>query len=570
LNVEIYCPNYIIFGHLLNWRRTNRIVRNLRQRIFRASKEGYLKKVASLQKLMLRSRSNILLSVRRVTQLNQGKQTAGVDKVVVKTPQTRGRLLDELSTFSPWRAKPVRRVYIPKANGKLRPLGIPVVCDCCLQAMVKNALEPYWEARFEATSYGFRPGRSGHDAIAKIYLLARPNKRKRWVVDADIKGAFDHINHDFLLDAIGAFPARELIRQWLKAGYLENNRFEQTGAGTPQGGVISPLLANIALHGIEEAPSVRKTLPNGKLIITAEGVKYNAQCKTVGRKAVVRYADDFVVFCESKEAAEQSVTTLTKWLNERGLESSPEKTRIVHLTEGFDFLGFNVRLYQAPKTAKGGRKLLVKPSKGSVTKIREKLRDQWRHLKGQNAKAAVKELNPIIRGWANYFRISVAGKVFQQLDEWMFRREVRYAKRNHPKKSAARMQARYFGRLNPERDEEWVFGDEESGMHIVKFRWFPIERHVLVRGQASPDDAGLKDYWAGGNRARARDLTAGRRKLAERQSGCCWICGESLFNGEELHAHHRVPKHCGGWDSYDNLALVHVYCHQQIHARADV
>jgi len=285
---------------------------------------------------------------------------------------------------------------------------------------------------------------------------------------------------------------------------------------------------------------------------------------------VVRYADDFVVFCESKEAAEQSVTTLTKWLNERGLEFSPEKTRIVHLTEGFDFLGFNVRLYQAPKTAKSGWKLLIKPSKESVTKIREKLRGQWRHLKGQNAKAAVKELNPIIRGWANYFRISVASKVFQQLDEWMFRREVRYAKRNHPKKSAAWMQARYFGRLNPERDENWVFGDKESGMHIVKFRWFPIERHVLVRGQASPDDAELKDYWAGRNRARARDFTAGRRKLAERQSGCCSICGESLFNGEELHVHHRVAKHCGGWDSYGNLALVHFYCHQQIHARADV
>ena len=224
----------------VNWRRTNRIVRNLRQRIFRASKEGDLKKVASLQKLMLRSRSNILVSVRRVTQLNQGKQTAGVDKVVVKTPQARGRLVDELSVFSPWQAKPARRVYIPKANGRLRPLGIPVVRDRCLQAMVKNALEPFWEARFEATSYGFRPGRSGHDAIAKIYLLAQPNKRKRWVVDADIKGAFDHINHDFLLNAIGAFPARELIRQWLKAGYLENNRFEQTEAGTPQGGVITP------------------------------------------------------------------------------------------------------------------------------------------------------------------------------------------------------------------------------------------------------------------------------------------------------------------------------------------
>ncbi len=196
----------------VNWRRANGIVRNLRQRIFRASKDGDLKRVASLQKLMLRSRSNILTSVRRVTQLNSGKNTAGVDKVVVKTPKARGELVDELSTFSPWRAKPARRVYIPKADGKLRPLGIPVVKDRALQAMVKNALEPFWEAKFEAISYGFRPGRGCRDAIGKIYLLARPNKSKKWVVDADIKGAFDNISHEHLLKTIGEVPGRELIK----------------------------------------------------------------------------------------------------------------------------------------------------------------------------------------------------------------------------------------------------------------------------------------------------------------------------------------------------------------------
>ena len=259
---------------------------------------------------------------------------------------------------------------------------------------------------------------------------------------------------------------------------------------------------------------------------------------------------------------------LTRWLKERGLEFSPEKTRIIHLVEGFDFLGFNVRLYPAPKTTKTGWKLLIKPSKASVSKIREKLRAKWRRLNGQNVKAAVKELNPIIRGWANYFRISVASKVFHQLDQWMFHREVRYAKRSHPKKSAAWMRARYFGRFQAERDENWVFGDKESGMHILKFSWFPIERHVLVRGQASADDSKLNEYWAARNRARARDHKPSRRKFAERQGGCCWTCGESLFNGEPCQLHHRVPKRCGGWDGDDNLALVHLYCHQQIHARS--
>jgi RNA-directed DNA polymerase len=224
----------------IDWRKAQRIVRNLRQRIFRATQAGDFRKVRSLQKLMLRCHSNILMSVRRVTQINAGKNTPGVDKLVVKTPAARGRLVDQLATGQPWQSKPVRRVYIPKANGKLRPLGIPAVFDRCLQALVKNALEPEWEARFERSSYGFRPGRGCHDAIGKIFLLASGVKRKRWVVDADIAGAFDNINHDFLLRTIGPAPGRELIRHWLKAGVMEDGVVHETPLGTPQGGVITP------------------------------------------------------------------------------------------------------------------------------------------------------------------------------------------------------------------------------------------------------------------------------------------------------------------------------------------
>src|SRR5205807_8504678 len=273
----------------INWKKANRTVRNLRQRIFRAAQEGNLKKVHSLQKLMLKSYSNRLVSVRRVAQINAGKNTPGIDKLVIKTPAARGRMVDTLAHYSCWKAKPARRVYIPKANGKLRPLGIPVVMDRCLQALVKNALEPFWEAKFEGTSYGFRPGRSCHDAIEKIFVLACPNKTKKWVLDADIKGAFDNISHDYLLKAIGPIPGRELIKQWLKAGYVEQEVFHATEQGTPQGGVASPLLANIALHGMEEAI----------------GVKYDSRGQLVGKRAVVRYADDFVCFCESRQDAEQ-------------------------------------------------------------------------------------------------------------------------------------------------------------------------------------------------------------------------------------------------------------------------
>jgi RNA-directed DNA polymerase len=533
-----------------NWRKVHRTVRNLRQRIFRAAQEGDLNKVRSLQKLMLKSYSNRLVSVRRVAQINAGKNTAGVDKLVIKTPAARGRMVDFLAHFTLWKAKPARRVYIPKANNKLRPLGIPVVVDRCLQAMVKNALEPAWEAKFEGTSYGFRPGRSCHDAIEKIFVLARPNKTKKWVLDADIKGAFDNISHDYLLQAIGSVPGRELIKQWLKAGYVEHGTFHATEQGTPQGGVVSPLLANIALHGMEEAI----------------GVKYDYRGQLIGKRAVVRYADDFVCFCESREDAEQVQEILVEWLKERGLTLSEEKTRIVHLTEGFDFLGFNIRHYPAPQTSRTGWKLLIKPSKESVQDVQKKLKDQWNKAQGTTVQSVLAKLNPIIRGWANYFRTVVAKEIFSKLDSWMFYKADRYTRRMHPNKSADWRHRTYWGRFQLDRLDPWVFGDKQTGGHLLKFSWFPIERHTLVKGRASPDDPHLADYWKKRQAAKAKDLTLSKQKLAKRQKGRCPECGESLFNEEEPQVHHLLARTQGGKDSYSNLVLVHLLCHQRIHA----
>ncbi len=497
---------------------------------------------------MLRSYANTLVSVRCVTQVNQGRKTAGVDNVVVKTPQHRGHLVDHLMTCQPWRAKPAKRVYIPKPNGKLRPLGISTILDRCLQARIKNALEPSWEARFEGSSYGFRPGRSCHDAIGKIYQLARPHKTKKWVVDADIRGAFDNISHTHLLETIGDAPGRELIKQWLKAGYVDNGVFHETDTGTGQGSVVSPLLANIALHGMEDALDVT----------------YGTRGEICGKRAVVRYADDFCVFCESKGEAETVVGILERWLALRGLTLSKEKTRIVHLTEGFNFLGYHVKHYKVSTTATG-YKLLITPSKDAVAHVRAKLRDEWKHLRGANALAVIKKLNPIIRGWANYHRVVVASRTFQILDEWMFRREVHHVKRTHPTKSRDWTRERYGGRLNKERADNWVFGDKRSGAYLLKFRWFKIERHALVKGTASPDDTRLKDYWITRNAAKAKDLTPSRQKIAKNQNHRCPICGESLFNEEETQLHHREPRMAGGQDRYGNFALVHLYCHQQIH-----
>ena len=537
----------------IDWRKANRTVRNLRQRIFRAAQEGNLNKVRSLQKLMLKSYSKRLVSVRRVAQVNAGKNTPGVDKLVIKTPAARAKMVDALAHYSLWKAKPAKRVYIPKANNKLRPLGIPVVVDRCLQAMVKNALEPAWEGRFEGSSYGFRPGRSCHDAIEKIYGLARPNKTKKWILDADIRGAFDNLSHDYLLKAIGPVPGRELSKQWLKAGYIEQEMFHATKRGTPQGGVASPLLANIALHGMEEAI----------------GVTYDYRGQLISKRAVVRYADDFVCFCETREDAERVQGILTEWLKERGLTLSEEKTRIVHLTEGFDFLGFNIRHYPAPQTSRTGWKLLIKPSKESVQDVQKKLKDQWAKVQGTNVQAVLAKLNPIIRGWANYFRTAVAKEIVSSLDRWMFYKADRYTRRMHLKKSKDWRHRKYWGRLQLDRLDPWVFGDKQTGGHLLKLSWFPIERHVLVKGTASPDDPRLKGYWIKRQAAKAKDLTFSKQKLAKRQQGRCPECGESLFNEEELQVHHLLARSQGGQNSYSNLALVHLLCHQHIHAKTE-
>ncbi|MFC0866399.1 group II intron reverse transcriptase/maturase [Sphaerimonospora cavernae] len=498
----------------VNWRACEEEVRRLRQRIFKATREQDWRKVRNLQKLMLRSQSNTLTSVRRVTQHNAGRRTAGVDGQVALTSEARAKVAVEVHrTRSSWQPLPVRRVHIPKpGSGKLRPLGIPVLIDRCHQARVRNALEPEWEARFEPRSYGFRPGRGCHDAVGILFTtLGQRNAGRLWILDADLTAAFDRIDHDRLLTSLGSFPSRNMIRAWLTAGVIEPGRgFAPTLEGSPQGGVISPLLMNIALHGLEEAAGVRRRASGASAGVTKRG-----------SPVLVRYADDFVVCCHSQRQAEQVKADLGGWLALRGLSLNEDKTSIVHASQGFDFLGFNVRRYHG--------KLLIRPSKTAVTRLRERLRSEMLRLRGANAQAVIRALNPIVRGWAAYYRGVVSSRIFKRLDEYVWWLTWRWARRGHTNKSRYWTYNRYYGKFNKFRNDQWVFGDRDSGSYLVKFSWTAIVRHVAVKGAASPDDPALAGYWAVRRTRVPPPLDSYTLHLLTRQDGRCPLCGEPLL-----------------------------------------
>ncbi|XVQ86189.1 group II intron reverse transcriptase/maturase [Microbispora siamensis] len=556
----------------VDWQACEREVRRLRQRIFKASREGDLARVRNLQKLMLRSRSNTLLAVRQVTQRNAGRKTAGIDGEVALTSQARAEVAMRVhASARTWRPVAVKRVHIPKAGSrtKLRPLGIPVITDRCHQARVRAALEPEWEARFEPKSYGFRPGRGCQDAIQSIYVTCRgPLAARVWALDADLAAAFDRIDHDHLLAALGSFPARAMIREWLKAGVFEPGKgFAPTDEGTPQGGVISPLLLNVALHGLEEAAGV-----------SYETRGTRAGETTRGSPVLIRYADDMVALCYNQQQAQQVKARLAEWLTPRGLVFNEDKTRIVSLTEGFDFLGFNIRRY--------GAKLLIKPSTAAMRRIRRRLADEVRTLRGSNAVALLATLNPIIRGWAAYYRTGVSSRAFSSLDDHMWRLLYKWATWTHPSKPKRWIVDRYFGRRNKFRNDRWVFGDPDTNAAVIKFAWTGIVRHVMVKGAASPDDPDLTDYWARRRQRVKPPLDGYTLRLLARQDGRCVLCGDHLLTADQppqspqqwerwwlqvvrkaIAADYLVHHGRPGPPGDEHTRLVHAACMRGLHAR---
>ncbi|MBA1445565.1 MAG: group II intron reverse transcriptase/maturase [Chromatiales bacterium] len=540
-----------IHWHGIDWAKCHREVRRLQARIVKATQEGRWGKVKALQWLLTHSFSGKALAVKRVTE-NKGKNTPGVDKATWSTPEAKSQAMLSLSRRG-YQPRPLRRVYIPKSNGKMRPLGIPTMKDRAMQALYLLALEPISETKADPNSYGFRPQRCTADAIEHCFkALARGNSAQ-WILEGDIKGCFDNISHDWMLANIPLDKA--VLHKWLKAGYMENRKLFPTEAGTPQGGIISPTLANMTLDGLQAA--LDKAFP----WTTRRGQKVKVN--------LVRYADDFIITSVSKELLEDEVKPLVEdFLTERGLTLSAEKTKITHIDKGVDFLGQNIRKY--------GGKLLIKPSTKNVSTFLDKVRGIVKGNKQAKHISLIRLLNPVIRGWVNYHLHVVAKDTFQRVDREIWRSLWQWAKRRHPKKNRHWIKDKYFKHVG---NRTWVFAAETGNLKpngkpiLVKLVYAgetPIRRYRKIRAKANPHDHRWESYFEDRVGSKMQNNLRGRRKLVKLwldQDGRCPVCRQLITKESGWNVHRLIQRVDGGKDNITNLVMLHPNCHKQVHSQ---
>jgi len=531
----------------INWNAAQTNVRRLQTRIVQATKAGRWGRAKLLQRLLTHSFSGKVLAVKRVTE-NQGKKPPGVDGETWTMPSQKAKAIHQLQQRG-YHPKPLRRVYIPKSSGKMRPLGIPCMLDRAMQALYLLSIDPISETLGDPNSYGFRKERSTADAIEQAFAALSRKNSAEWILEGDIKACFDKISHQWLLAHIPM--EKSILSTWLKAGFIDKNVFHPTEEGTPQGGICSPVLANMTLDGLEK--KLREKYPKPDRGSSKKKINF------------VRFADDVIVTGKSKEVLENEVKPLIEaFMRERGLELSPEKTLITHIEDGFDFLGQHLRKYNG--------KLLITPSRKNIHSFLEGIRKVVRKNKQATTGNLIAQLNPKIRGWANYHRHVVSKETFSKVDHAIFSILWQWAKRRHPKKPIKWIRKKYFTSIA---GQNWVFHGEILGQNgaiqpirLFKAKSIAIERHVKIQNTANPYDPEWETYFEKRLEVKMAHNLKGKRQLLhlwKQQGGLCPLCTRKITKLTGWHSHHIVWRSKGGRDEADNRVLLHPDCHERLH-----
>jgi RNA-directed DNA polymerase len=560
-------PEVDIFS-AVNIRNCERYVFSIQQRLDKAVATNNVKRIQHIFDLLTkRSQAVKILAVHRVSTLNQGKNTAGVDGIALpkgdkpKADAMKLRLLKEIDI----NAKPdnIRRVYIPKSNGKKRPLGIPTIKDRINQEILRLTIEPIAEYHFHPNSFGFRPKRSCHDAIDLLFKKLANKYRPRYIVEGDIKGCFDNISHDHITHTLKSWKvpnfATNLLKGFLRAKVFHNGEVFDNETGTPQGGIISPLLANVALTSLDNFIKDNFSIKRSKEIVNP----------------IVRYADDFVIVSVSKQRAKEIKQSIKEYLSTIGLTLSVEKTKINHIYDGFDFLGFNIRKYRETHQKSNVASdyiLLIKPQRENVDKVQKGCKEIFDNNKASKQETLIYQLNPKLQGWANYYRYVVSSSIFSKIDKTNWNRTLNWAKRKHPEKSLKWIYSKYYSRHRETRMQNFM--DKLNNIRLIHMQdIFSKKRFVIVKKTMRVYSAKDADYW----RSREYHNTFNRlfvrklRELFSKQEGNCPYCESQIIEEEVvnggIHAHHMLPRSFGGTDRYSNLRLLHRECHIELHRR---